>query len=49
MPLTNIITFGLLFWQLDEGGPLVRAERGRADPDFEFPQDARGARAGAHG
>jgi uncharacterized membrane protein len=43
--LTNIITFGLLFWQLDEGGPLVRAERGRADPDFEFPQDARG-RAG---
>ena len=45
MWLTNIITFGLLFWQLDEGGPLVRAERGRADPDFEFPQDARG-RAG---
>ena len=43
--LTNIITFGLLFWQLDEGGPRVRAERGRADPDFEFPQDARG-RAG---
>ena len=23
--LTNIITFGLLFWQLDEGGPRVRA------------------------
>ena len=43
--LTNIITFGLLFWQLDEGGPRVRAERGRPDPDFEFPQDARG-RAG---
>ena len=43
--LTNLITFGLLFWQLDEGGPLVRAERGRGDPDFEFPQDARG-RAG---
>jgi uncharacterized membrane protein len=39
--LTNIITFGLLFWQLDEGGPRVRAERGRHDPDFEFPQDAR--------
>ena len=43
--LTNIITFGLLFWQLDEGGPRLRAERGRSDPDFEFPQDARG-RAG---
>jgi uncharacterized membrane protein len=39
--LTNIVTFGLLFWQLDEGGPRLRAERGRADPDFEFPQDAR--------
>jgi uncharacterized membrane protein len=39
--LANIITFGLLFWQLDVGGPRVRAERGRPDPDFEFPQDAR--------
>ena len=39
--LTNIITFGLLFWMIDEGGPRVRAERGRPDPDFQFPQDAR--------
>jgi len=39
--LTNIITFGMLFWQLDEGGPRLRAEQGRLDPDFEFPQDAR--------
>jgi hypothetical protein len=38
--LSNIITFGLLFWLLDEGGPLLRAERGRSDPDFGFPQDA---------
>jgi uncharacterized membrane protein len=37
--LTNVITFGLLFWQLDEGGPRLRAERGRRDPDFQFPQD----------
>lgn len=37
--LANIITFGLLFWQLDEGGPRLRAERGRHDPDFQFPQD----------
>ena len=37
--LSNIITFGLLFWLLDQGGPRVRAERGRADPDFQFPQD----------
>lgn len=38
--LTNIITFGLLFWLLDEGGPLLRAARDRSDPDFGFPQDA---------
>ena len=38
--LANIITFGLLFWLLDEGGPLLRAERGRSEPDFGFPQDA---------
>ncbi len=37
--LTNIITFGLLFWLLDAGGPRVRAEFGRPDPDFQFPQD----------
>ena len=37
--LSNIITFGLLFWLLDEGGPRLRAERGRTDPDFQFPQD----------
>ena len=46
--LTNIITFGLLFWLLDEGGPRVRAERGRPDPDFQFPQDAVGGPIGAH-
>jgi uncharacterized membrane protein len=39
--LSNMITFGLLFWQLDEGGPRLRAERGRRNPDFEFPQDTR--------
>ena len=38
--LSNIITFGLLFWLLDGGGPRLRAERGRLDPDFQFPQDA---------
>jgi len=37
--LSNVITFGLLFWQLDEGGPRLRAERARSEPDFEFPQD----------
>ena len=43
--LSNIITFALLFWQLDEGGPRARAERERRDPDFAFPQDA-GGKAG---
>ena len=43
--ITNIITFGLLFWLLDEGGPRLRAERGRPDPDFQFPQDATGRAA----
>jgi uncharacterized membrane protein len=38
--LTNIIVFGLLFWQLDQGGPGARADSGRTDPDFQFPQDA---------
>jgi uncharacterized membrane protein len=38
--LSNIITFGLLFWMLDEGGPRLRAEHGRRDPEFQFPQDA---------
>ena len=37
--LTNMIVFGLLFWELDAGGPLRRATVGRAVPDFQFPQD----------
>jgi uncharacterized membrane protein len=38
--LSNIITFGLLFWQLDDAGPATRATQGRVAPDFGFPQDA---------
>jgi hypothetical protein len=38
--LSNIIAFGLLFWLLDAGGPRSRVVHGRADPDFQFPQDA---------
>jgi uncharacterized membrane protein len=37
--LTNLIVFGLLFWELDAGGPVRRAIEGRATPDFQFPQD----------
>lgn len=35
--LTNIIVFGLWFWELDRGGPAARCGSHRA-PDFLFPQ-----------
>jgi hypothetical protein len=38
--LTNLVVFGLTFWMLDGGGPVQRATKGRATPDFLFPQDA---------
>jgi uncharacterized membrane protein len=38
--LTNVVTFALAFWELDEGGPIARAlAEGRGKPDFQFPQD----------
>lgn len=40
--LTNVIVFGLAFWELDRGGPVVRTQVPRADlppADFRFPQD----------
>jgi hypothetical protein len=40
--LTNIIAFGLVFWELDRGGPLARATWSRERlpaADFRFPQD----------
>ncbi len=38
--LTNIIAFGLWFWEIDRGAPFTRAEGIRAHPDFLFPQMA---------
>lgn len=39
--LTNVIVFGLWYWELDRGGPGARAAGLRADrPDFLFPQMA---------
>jgi hypothetical protein len=35
---TNIVTFGLLYWQLDGGGPGGRLHRMSGSPDFGFPQ-----------
>jgi hypothetical protein len=37
---TNVITFGLLYWQLDSGGPAGRAADPVPYPDFQFPQTA---------
>lgn len=40
--LTNVIVYGLAFWQLDRGGPVARTHLPRArlpKADFRFPQD----------
>jgi hypothetical protein len=35
---TNVVTFGLLYWQIDGGGPDRRLVHAKPFPDFEFPQ-----------
>jgi uncharacterized membrane protein len=42
--LTNVIAFGLWYWELDRGGPARRTLSTHPRPDFLFPQmGARGA------
>jgi uncharacterized membrane protein len=36
--LTNVIVFGLWYWELDRGGPAARQEPERRQSDFLFPQ-----------
>jgi uncharacterized membrane protein len=37
--LTNVIVFGLWYWEFDRGGPVARALNiGDRHPDFQFPQ-----------
>ncbi len=38
---TNVIVFGLSFWEIDDGGPVARSRPRyrRAKPDFQFSQD----------
>jgi uncharacterized membrane protein len=36
--LTNVLVFGLWFWELDRGGPAARLQSRRRQPDFLFPQ-----------
>jgi hypothetical protein len=35
---TNVITFGLWYWELDRGGPVRRLRPDPPPPDFQFPQ-----------
>jgi hypothetical protein len=35
---TNVITFGLWFWEVDRGGPIRRLRPDPPSPDFQFPQ-----------
>jgi hypothetical protein len=36
--LTNVLVFSLWFWEIDRGGPGVRAGEQKLIPDFGFPQ-----------
>jgi uncharacterized membrane protein len=36
--LTNVIVFGLWYWELDRGGPAARQSPDHRRPDFLFPQ-----------
>ena len=36
--LTNVIVFGLWYWELDRGGPATRQSTSHRQPDFLFPQ-----------
>ncbi|HEY4397723.1 MAG TPA: hypothetical protein VGO28_08620 [Acidimicrobiia bacterium] len=38
--LTNVIVFGLWYWEFDRGGPVGRAYARKEYPDFLFPQMA---------
>ena len=35
---TNVVTFALLYWQIDGGGPDARLGTPKPYPDFQFPQ-----------
>ena len=36
--VTNVIVFGIWYWELDRGGPFARRQGSRPYPDFMFPQ-----------
>lgn len=47
--LTNVIAFGIIYWEIDLGGPFARGGAGKAlrHPDFLFPQTDKPRIAGA--
>jgi uncharacterized membrane protein len=46
--LTNVLVFGLWFWELDRGGPSARCRGDHREPDFLFPQMTTPAAAPRH-
>jgi hypothetical protein len=46
--LTNIIVFGLWYWEFDRGGPVARANATHMYPDFQFVQMASPGLASPH-
>ena len=36
--ITNVLVFGLWYWELDRGGPSARLGANHREPDFLFPQ-----------
>jgi hypothetical protein len=38
--VANVLTFSLLYWQIDRGGPYARASNLSVKPDWVFPQPA---------
>jgi hypothetical protein len=36
--VTNVLTFSLLYWQIDRGGPEARVNNASTRPDWLFPQ-----------
>ena len=36
----NVLTFSLLYWQIDRGGPYARVNRLKVKPDWVFAQGA---------
>jgi hypothetical protein len=39
--VANVLSFSLLYWQIDQGGPYARASASKVKPDWVFPQPAK--------